>query len=179
MGPRTGKQIAVAMTVQDERKFLAFLRTTADVQILALNSPQADRVWLDAFPPRRSRDTLSTGFLLWSRAFEWTPEVKVDGHGVAGVVNGHPAPVIEYLRHPFFVPAPNVGRLFWSRGMTADGPYQAKDGLRFSYDPEAFDVWWQQVIQWVRAHSHHRTDGRGHIHYLPWAWWRYGKWGLS
>ena len=44
MGARSGKQIAVAMTERDERRFLAFLRTTADVQILALNSPSADHV---------------------------------------------------------------------------------------------------------------------------------------
>ena len=57
MSARSGKQIAVAMTVRDERRFLTFLRTTADVQILALNSPRADHVWLNAFPP----DAAKTG----------------------------------------------------------------------------------------------------------------------
>ena len=100
MSARSGKQIAVAMTERDERRFLAFLRTTADVQILALNSPSADHVWLNAFPPRRSQDRLSRGFVLWNRAFGWEPEIQTFQHG-AGVVNAHRAPVIEYLRTPF------------------------------------------------------------------------------
>lgn len=101
MSARSGKQIAVAMTMRDERRFLAFLRTMADVQILALNSLRADHVWLNAFPPRRSQDRLSRGFVLWNRAFDWEPEIQTFQHG-AGVINAHRAPVIEYLRHPFF-----------------------------------------------------------------------------
>lgn len=81
MSARSGKQIAVAMTMRDERRFLAFLRTTADVQILALNSPSADHVWLNAFPPRRSQDRLSRGFVLWNRAFDWEPEIQTFQHG--------------------------------------------------------------------------------------------------
>ena len=100
MSARSGKQIAVAITERDERRFLALLRTTADVQILALNSPSADHVWLNAFPPRRSQDRLSRGFVLWNRAFGWEPEIQTFQHG-AGVVNAHRAPVIEYLRTPF------------------------------------------------------------------------------
>ena len=76
MSARSEKQIAVAMTERDERRFLAFLRTTADVQILALNSPSADHVWLNVFPPRRSQDRLSRGFVLWNRAFDWEPEIQ-------------------------------------------------------------------------------------------------------
>ena len=177
MSPRTGQQIAVAMTVRDERRFLAFLRTTADVQILALNRPSADHVWLNAFPPRRSQDRLSRGFVLWNRAFGWEPEIQTFQHG-AGVVNAHRAPVIEYLRHPFFVLSREAGRLFWSRGVTIDGPYLGEDKVsRYAYDPERFDVWWRQVIQWIKANSYHRSDQHGFIHYLPWAWWMYGRWG--
>ena len=120
MSARSGKQIAVAMTERDERRFLAFLRTTADVQILALNSPSADHVWLNAFPPRRSQDRLSRGFVLWNRAFGWEPEIQTFQHG-AGVVNAHRAPVIEYLRHPFFVPSREAGRLFTAHAVVLSG----------------------------------------------------------
>ena len=120
MSARSGKQIAVAMTVRDERRFLAFLRTTADVQILALNSPSADHVWLNAFPPRRSQDRLSRGFVLWNRAFDWEPEIQTFQHG-AGVVNAHRAPVIEYLRHPFFVSSREAGRLFTAHAVVLSG----------------------------------------------------------
>ena len=73
MAPRTGKQIAVAMTERDERDFLRFLRSTADVQLLALDSPSPDSIWLDDFPPRRSGDALSRRFALWNKAFAWQP----------------------------------------------------------------------------------------------------------
>lgn len=178
MGPITGKQIAVAMTVQDERKFLAFLRTTADVQILAVNSPRADRVWLDTFPGRDKNNLLNTRFLLWNRAFSWEPQIHALGDSV-GVVNGHQGPVIDYRRHPLAPWAQVSGRLYWSRGMTPDGPYRDKSGRVYSYDAEAFDRWWKEVVRWVKAHSHHRRDKWTHVHYLPWAWWRYGKWRLG
>ena len=62
--------------------------------------------------------------------------------------------------------------------MTIDGPYLGEDKVsRYAYDPERFDVWWRQVIQWIKANSYHRSDQHGFIHYLPWAWWMYGCWG--
>ena len=167
MAPRTGKQIAVAMTERDERDFLRFLRSTADVQLLALDSPSPDSIWLDDFPPRRSRDALSRRFALWNKAFAWQPEVQRRSHDT-GLSNTLHAPVIEYLRHPFSSPAQDVGRLYWSRGLPAD----AGNGG----DPE-FARWWQQVEDWVKQHAHHRTGDGAAVHYLPWAWWRYGKWG--
>ncbi|MDO5623119.1 MAG: hypothetical protein Q4G71_00340 [Pseudomonadota bacterium] len=108
MNKRYGKQIAVAMTERDERDFLAFLRGTGDVQILALDSPSADAVRLDGLPPRRTTDMLSRRFALWNKAFDRTPEVQTRAHD-AGVANTAHAPIIEYARHPFFKPAPRHG----------------------------------------------------------------------
>ena len=171
MGPRTGKQIAVAMTRRDERDFLAFLRTTADVQILALNSRASNAVWLDQFPPRRTQDRLSRSFALWNKAFPWQPELHARSHDT-GIRNIAHAPVIEYSRHPFSRAAPNMGRLYWARQMSP----ALSDGT----SNEQFAPWWYEVERWVKTHSHHREGKKdAAVHYLPWAWWRYGKWGLG
>ena len=169
MGPRTGKQIAVAMTERDERDFLAFLRTTADVQLLARASPKPDGVWLDHFQPRRSKDRLSRGFVLWNKAFEWQPEVATDAY-CSGVIHTLHASIIEYTRHPFSNPLTSWGRLYWPRGMTPE----ISGGTN-----EEFAPWWNEVQRWVKAHSRHREGKGAAVHYLPWAWWRYGKWGLG
>lgn len=167
MSKRYGKQIAVAMTERDERDFLAFLRSTGELQILAIDSPSPDAVWLEQFPPRRTSDTLSRRFALWNKAFTWTPQFQVHAHG-AGVVNTSGAPIIEYARHPFFKPSPDTGRLYWPRSTGTDEA-KAADA--------AFAPWWSSVQDWVKARSHHRSGEDAHVHYLPWAWWQYGKWG--
>ena len=169
MGPRVGKQIAVAMTERDERDFLAFLRTTADVQILARDSPTLDGVWLDRFPPRRHKDHLSGTFALWNKAFDWQPQVMTNEF-FSGVSYTSDAPVIEYSRHPFFNLAPDWGRLYWPRCMTPE----ISGGTN-----EEFAPWWNEVQRWVKAHARHREGKGAAVHYLPWAWWRYGKWGLG
>ncbi len=136
MGPRTGKQIAVAITPRDERDFLAFLRTTADVQILALDSPSPDAVWLDQFPPRRTQDRLSRSFALWNKAFPWQPEVQVRAYDT-GILNSMYATIIEYSRHPFSPWAPDWGRLYWGRRMSPE----RSDGTT----NEQFAPWWYEV----------------------------------
>ena len=167
MGPRTGKQIAVAMTERDERDFLAFVRASAQVQILALDSPSPDAVWLDQLPPRRTKDRLSRRFALWSQAFAWQPAPQVRTHD-AVIFNIAHAPVIHYDRHPFAQPSPDGGRLYWARDLTGDPPGNTNAAL---------EPWWNAIEQWVQAHGHHRTGTDSAVHYLPWAWWQFGKWG--
>ena len=165
MGPRTGKQIAVAMTERDERDFLAFLRTTGDIRLLALGNRTQGAAWVDAFRPRRDRDGLTECCVLWNAAFDWKSDL------IHGVPNYAHAPVIEYVRHPFFHPSPGWGRLYWPRNMRPE--------VTHCTDTD-FAPWWRTVTDWVETHSHHREGKKdAAVHYLPWAWWRYGKWGLG
>lgn len=169
MGPRTGVQIAVAMTRRDEGIFLDWLRTTARVQLLARNGPVGDSIWLDRFPRHRRRDRFHSSFALWNQAFDWEPRVQVRQFDV-GIRNIAHAPVIEYDRHPFSNPAPYAGRLYWSRTLGED--WFTSAGTEESTE---FARWWDTVRSWVVTQTRGRSPAG--VHYLPDAWRRYGRWG--
>lgn len=169
MGRPFGSQLAVVMAPRDEQDFLAWLRQTADVQILALDAASVDAVWLNELPPRGRDARLHRSFALWNRAFEWHPEVQPLALG-AGVVNAARAPVIEYLRHPLVSSSPDEGRLYWSRSMTSGGGWRWQGG-DYSYDAERFARWWQHVVDWVASHAHAvPREQAPPMHYLPDAW---------
>ena len=135
-----GKELAVVMAGADERHLIDWLRGTTTIQILALNARHESSVWLDDLPPA-SGNGLNTRFALWNRAFDWTPEVQVRDHD-AGVCNARTAPVIEYRRAGGS--AGIEGRLYWPRGMCADGPFEHAH-RRYAYDVVAFERWWRQT----------------------------------
>ena len=166
-----GSQIAVAMTERDERDFVAFLRTTGDIQILAMNSPRDGGIELDAFPRRRKKDLiyrLNRRFALWNRAFDWQPEIQIRQDD-KGVLWNRGSPIVEYSRHPFSRDTQDVGRLYWAKGLTL---YETP------YTDEQFQPWWNQLREWVKAnHAGRRKEWFGYIYYLPHAWRWYGRWG--
>lgn len=164
-----GNQLAVVMTPRDEQDFLGWLRQDADVQVLALDADRLEQVWLQTLPPPGKNPRLNHGFVLWNRAFDWTPEVQPLALG-AGVVNAARAPVIEYRRHPTSATSPDQGRLYWSRSMTPGGGHRWQGG-EYSYDAEHFQRWWQQVAGWVlqQAHAVPREKAPP-MYYLPDAW---------
>jgi len=143
-----GKELAVVMAGADERQLIDWLRGTTTIQILALNARHESSVWLDDLPPA-SGNGLNTRFALWNRAFDWTPEVQVRDHD-AGVCNARTAPVIEYRRAGGS--AGIEGRLYWPRGMCADGPFEHAH-RRYAYDVVAFERWWRQIEAWVKSHA--------------------------
>ena len=59
-----------------------------------------------------------------------------------GVCNAQAAPVIEYRRTG--ESAGTEGRLYWPRGMCADGPFEHAH-RRYAYDVVAFERWWRQT----------------------------------
>jgi hypothetical protein len=166
-----GSQLAVVMTPRDELAFLDWLRQSADVQVLALDADSVDHVWLQALPPPGRNPRLHHGFVLWNRAFDWTPEIRPLALG-AGVVNAARAPVIEYRRQPGSATSPDEGRLFWSRSITPGGGHFWQGG-EYSYDAEQFQQWWQHVADGVRQRAHAlQRDNAPPMHYLPDAWAR-------
>jgi len=140
-----GKQTAIALTSADEREFLAFLRSIAEVKLLVPFAPTVDSLWVDSFDGvERSQ------FYIWNTAFAWSPEYGTVTADRSGTMNGYryvsdkdTAPLLEYSRHNFQNSRGGCGRLYWSKyfsGMPA-------------YDVLAFEKWYSAVVRWLKKGS--------------------------
>ena len=167
-----GKQTAVAMTDEDERNFLDFLREGQDIRLLTLFAPSPDAIWVDKFEPRENGNWM---YLIWNTQFEHSfqygklgaqaPEAKrgwtyLDGHSRA--------PLIEYSRHNFDdLEGRTYGRIYWSKLRDTSGDY--------GYDVEAFAQWYDRVARWIRKNGRQKVRGAYYPYYLPDAWAKYGE----
>lgn len=165
-----GRQIAVAMTEDDEQAFLAYLRTTTDIEIFVAGAATPAQLHLAELP---SRSSGQKQFLFWNTAFPWQPEVAPTTVGTVHLANTYIAPLIEYDRHPLSPSSRDLGRLYWSKSIAPGGQYEFK-GLPYAYDARAFNTWYEQVVTWVKKHSHSKRSGRLAVYYLPSAWREYG-----
>src|SRR5262249_5133549 len=100
-----GRQTAVALSEDDEREFLRFLRVDAVVRVIQWTAPRPDQIFVSEFPRRKIG---RQSFHLWNTAFRWEPEFGQWNHvqdpNLAGqyyVKNRFGAPLIEYTREPF------------------------------------------------------------------------------
>lgn len=167
-----GRQTSVAMSEQDETKFLTFLRADADVRIYRRAAPTPELLLVPSFPPRRHGEWV---YLIWNTAFAWKPEygiwqaAVVQDPQLTGKVyirNQAGAPVLEYARHAIDNPAPQVyGRIYWNTDFAIrTGP---------EYDVVAFGRWYDHVIRWVRRNSSRVEVAKNWYQYwLPDAWAR-------
>jgi len=166
-----GKQTAVAMTDGDELLFLQFLRSLCEIRLLQSSAPTKEGIWLEHFLPREEGHRQ---FYIWNTHFPWQPEygqVTKDrsgkGQGWYFIANSSQAPLIEYNRHNFqdrF--GHGYGRVYWSKY------FAAPNGL--SYDVDAFDKWYMQVVRWIRKNGRQKSKGTLNPYYLPDAWEKYG-----
>jgi hypothetical protein len=165
MGQRWGRQIPVSMSRGDERRFLSFVKGTADVQILVAQARTPEGLFLDDFTDDRD----GTQFFLLNRAFPWTPDIALTAQNTPYIRNLSGAPVIEYGRtsHGQF------GRLFWSKGLSPGGEF-TYEGCTYAYDAEKFQHWYEHVISWVKANSRERGAPHHRRYYMRGAWWRGG-----
>lgn len=172
MGKRWGRQVAVAMTESDEKRFLAFLRSTADIRIFVASAPNTEMLSLDRLPPRKSG---KKQFFIWNSQFPWTPDHAVAANGWIIIRDIHRAPVIEYGRDSFRTNG-DVGRVYWSKGITPGGAYTFKSPIyTYAYDAVQFEKWYKKVVRWVKVHSKpKKCKGRGIIYYFPAAWFWHG-----
>jgi len=141
-----GRQIGVAMTPDDEERFLAFVRGTAPVQILVTPAPTTESIFIDRLPvPTARRPGV---FQLWNQDFGWEPRPALTMINTYYLPDIGSAPVIEYCRD-----SPGMrGRLYWSKGLTPGGAFTFKSAP-YSYDAQAFDRWYEQLARWVRKNG--------------------------
>jgi hypothetical protein len=134
-----GRQISAMLTDEQELALLAFVRNSADVELICAASPTADGLFCQQFAPRGD---WRWSYYLWNRAFSSAPEISQHQDHVS-IGNTNAAPIIEYTRHNFNAPEP-AGRLYWARNFSAPG------GL--AYEAAAFNKWFESVVRWVRRH---------------------------
>ena len=163
-----GKQTAVALTPVDEREFLTFLRSSAEIRLLNSSGPTIESLWVDSF------DSIEgfAMFYIWNTSFAWTPKFGTVTADPSGECNGHrfvrntaTAPLIEYSRHVFNEPNGAYGRVYWCKSF-AETP---------AYDHGAFDKWYAATVRWLRKHGTQTRRGAFNTYYLPDAWAKYGR----
>ena len=144
-----GRQTAVALSEDDEREFLGFLRADADVKIIQWAAAAPELIFVPEFPKCGPGQH---SFRLWNTAFPWQPEFArwKPGHvqypNLAGqyyLKNTAGAPLIEYTREPFDNPKPLVhGRVYWNTDFAVyTGP---------TYDTALFGQWFDKIVRWLR-----------------------------
>lgn len=164
-----GRQTAVALSEGDERDFLAFLRTGADVRVLRWSAPSPELLFIPEFPPRGSGQRV---FQLWNTAFPWSPEFAQWGAEMQDpqlasqfyLKNTAGAPLIEYSREAFENPKAVVhGRVYWNTDFAI---YHGS-----KYDTADFNRWFDKIVSWLRKNGRRIQVARGWNQYwLPGAW---------
>jgi hypothetical protein len=161
-----GKQTAIALTPADERAFLTFLRSIAEVKLILSFAPTVDSLWVDSFDCVQGLEKFS----IWNTAFAWSPEYGTVTLDPSGAHNGYrfvsnfgKAPLLEYSRHNFQNPM-IYGRIYW------DTYYSG-----IAYDALAFGKWYSAVVRWLRKNGKQAVKGTLNTYYLPDAWAKYGQ----
>jgi len=165
-----GRQTQVAMTDADERDFLGFLRSTAEIQLFESSAPSRELMAVSEFAPR---DQGHWQYFVWNRAFAWTPEfgqvapgaVVPQRVGWSFLTNKGNAPLLEYDRHNFSGGRGITGRVYWAKQFSSPGP--------LPYDADAFGRWFEQVVRWIRKHGRQKRRGAYEPFWMPDAWSRY------
>jgi hypothetical protein len=159
-----GKQIQVAMNLADEREFLSFLRSCADIALLESFAPTERDLWVTEFNPELNGHW---HYSIWNTTFAWQPHYGTvgpkshdPGHvGWKYVSNTGAAPVLEVRRSN---PAgARFGRLYWANNFSSSRALQ--------YDTQNFRNWIESIWRWVRKNGlkdHRVNDGP---YFLPGA----------
>src|SRR5258708_27474566 len=113
-----GRQIALAMELEDEEDFLRSLRESAEIVVYRSWSPTPEPI--PSFVPA----VAASPFWIHNRAFKWEPSFEEVTY--RDKTTGQPrtyfrldtrhAPLLEYSRHPIDAPSPQAsGRLYWAK----------------------------------------------------------------
>ena len=161
-----GRQLAIAMTMTDEREFLAYLSSVGEIRIAESFATSVDALWVDRFSAELDGHWV---YYIWNREFHWTPEYgetdkgvgRTSRHTMAYISNASDAPLLEFDRSD--VEAGRYGRIYWAKG------FSAPSGL--NYDVKRFAQWYDLAAGWVRKHAAgKKSQGSAVTWFLSDAW---------
>ena len=143
-----GRQLQLLMDANDEKTLIAFLRSTANIQIIESFAPTSDELWVEDF--NSSFEGHHT-YEIWNQTFGWVPEYGTVGPkahdpshiGWRYIANKSSAPLLEVGRTN--QESCQSGRLYWAKDIAAP------NGL--AYDVIAFEKWVDSIWRWVRKHG--------------------------
>lgn len=150
---RMGRQIAVSLSEEDEKAFIAFLRSAADIQLLESFASTQDGLFVDHFAPKSDGHW---SYDIWNRRFAWDPvfaQTRLDlpepeRRGRWYIGNKGAAPLLQYTRAGGGG-GREAGRVYWAKYFTAP------EGL--DYDVAGFEVWYESVVRWLRKRKRSHT----------------------
>jgi hypothetical protein len=151
-----GRQLAIVATEQDELEFLAFLRSTARIELFESFAPTVGELRVECFASERAGHF---HYQIWNSSFPWTPEYGQTKKGnLHYVSNLGAAPILEFSRSG---PGQKPGRIYWAKY------FSAPNGL--SYDVERFEAWFNRIVRWVRKVGVRTKMGRlgAEAYFLP------------
>jgi hypothetical protein len=161
----TGRQLAIVMNLDDEREFVSFLRSSADIKLIESFAPSIRELWVDEINP------IFTGhhtYHIWNCAYGWKPNYGTVGEkaydrnsiGWRYVSNKSDAPLLELTRSN--IVEGKIGRLYWAKD------FSSPKGLR--YDSSKFGRWIDNVWRWIRKYGKKESSIIGDPYFLPGAW---------
>lgn len=158
-----GRQLHIALSEDDDRDFLNFLKSKGGVSLIKTFATTQDKLWIEL--EQNIPEERSLTYYIWNKKFSWTPEYAQtktpEKH--CYIKNISNAPVIEYSRNPSI--SDDCGRLYWAKDFATDN---------LDYDVDDFTKWYNMIAQWVKKHAAGKQNDNGvTIWFLPDAWQRY------
>lgn len=162
-----GRQLQLAMRVEDERNLLRFVSSLARIRVMRMFARTKDELFIDDW----EESELPLDVYVWPEGFPWAhrfaqtggPKCRREDRGFYYVSNLNTAPVLEIRRGS--PPDAHLGRIYWARD------FAAPHGLE--YDDQAFSKLVDAVWRWIRR-AGRRSEKRGPW-FLPEAWEHYAR----
>jgi hypothetical protein len=143
-----GRQVTFFMAREDEDKFLSFVKTTGDVDILPLVSPSSEFSGVNTLPEPFSMENWRQ-FWLFNRSISPRFESEFVQEQGGYVLNGLLSPVVEFSRSYVEGNTMRPGRI-WAEFTVVDGETNDLD-----QKDRNFRNWYETLAKWIRKEFYH------------------------
>jgi hypothetical protein len=156
-----GRQIRVIMNELDELNFIDFLRAKSEIEIYTLHAETIENLSHPSLP----KDRNIVQFYIWNKTFPWIPSIGQSTINTPYITNISTAPVIEYMREK----NKQSGRIYWAKVHDNAGKF-THNFSTYSYDIESFEIWYEEIIKWIKKNSIAKGKKNDKTYYLENAW---------
>ncbi len=145
---RSGNQLILYMSKQDENSFLSFLRSTARITILPSTSSISDFERVDHLPEAAESET-SRRFWLQNLLVRMPLVTVYDRDRSLYVVDDFQSPVVEFVR------SLSTGTFILPGRIGAELNYFDGDKRDLVLKPVEFRRWFEAIKEWIRKNYSH------------------------